>query len=401
MPDLTADLPLKAAADYADPRQPTRVLPLVYGDLTVGGEGGVYQAVCLDAASRIYALAGHPLLPLDSGGAVALYDKNGDYIPQADYTLDPAHNLDGLGVIATARFAADARDREPIGVAARGKPDPDGGLLENPALVARDLIVEVCGATETEVNPTALGRAASRAAALGFRAAGTFSRRLSLGRALTELWGGFLGSWWTGGNGRLRLGLDLGPGSLTEAELAHAFRQADLRGVVVEARLDEVVNQVRVHYRYSHLSGEYGAVYQGEDGRDPAAQGLYGVRERIVEMPWVREEPVARAIAARLLALHKEPRRVISFEDVSRASQVLERGDAALFGLSWLCDAGGRPLVNQIARVLSVQPQLDAGTTRFSLLDTGYYKTVAFAADGGFTAGGGVLAGGLRDRAVY
>ena len=79
----------------------------------------------------------------------------------------------------------------------------------------------------------------------------------------------------------------------------------------------------------------------------------------------------------------------------------LEKGDAALLSVDWLYDQEGRSLKNQIVRVLGLEPQLDQGTMRFTLLDTGLYKTIAYLADGTRQADGSTEAGLERDRRNY
>ena len=64
-------------------------------------------------------------------------------------------------------------------------------------------------------------------------------------------------------------------------------------------------------------------------------------------------------------------------------------------------DPQGRPLKNQIVRVLGLEPDLDAGTVGYTLLDSGLYKTLAAPADGRSLADGSLEAGGDRDRNDY
>ena len=132
MLDLSAKLELKLAGDYPDPRKATALLPVVYGDMTLGGSGGLWGAVCLDKTAFVYALAGHALRPVESGNSVALYDGQGEVIDPVAYSLDLAHNYAGQGVIATATFSEDPKEREPITVRAQGRADSEGGAPGQP-----------------------------------------------------------------------------------------------------------------------------------------------------------------------------------------------------------------------------------------------------------------------------
>lgn len=398
MLDLKANIPLMRAWQYARPRRQAEVLPLVYGDMTQGADQGQWAAVCLDSDAYVYALAGHQLLATAQGNTVTLFDKDGEVIDPADYTLNLAHDLEGQGTIATATFSADAQGSEPISVRAQGKPDAAGDLIENPFAVAADLLTGVCGADSAELDPTGLSSAWAWAEQMGYRAAGVISSADTIAARLTELTGCFLGSWWRAGDGRLKLSSDLGAGALGEAELSAGFSEPDLKGVAVTARLDNLVNRAEAFYCLCPLSGEYGHGDDGAAGRDLKSAGLYGEITRQLYLPWVRSAEVALAIAGRLVAMLGSARRVISFTDTTLTNIHLERGDAALLSLSWLADQSGLPLVNQIVRVLSVEPHLDQGTIDFTCLDTGYYRTLAYLADGGQTADGSVVAGGQRVR---
>lgn len=400
MLDLNAEVPLKRAWLYRQPRRPSQVLPLVWGDLTSGGSGGLWPAVCLDTSEYVYALAGHPLLPLAAGNQVTLYDRDGQVIDSGDYTLNLSHDYQGQGAVATATFAADARQKEPIGVRARGRADGET-LISNPVEVIADILQNLAGSGPEDLETTSFSRARARAQALGYAAAGLVEGPRSLGEVLTEVLSNFLGSWWQGGDGRLKVFLDLGAGSLREGELACSLKQGDLSQVSVGAKLSEMVNRAQVHYGYNFALGEYEAGFDGLATQDLRAQGLYGLASRTLELKWVRSAAVAQTISAHLVALLGRPRRIITCRENALSNLPLEKGDAALLSLAWLSDQEGLPLKNQIVRVLGLEPDFDGGAVGYTLLDTGLFKTKAYLADGSCSAGGQRLAGGTRDRADY
>ncbi len=400
MPDMEDSLSLPSAGRYANPRSSGQALPVVYGTME-GGTGGLWQAVCVDTEAHVYALAGHQLLPLELGNQVRLYDREGNLLDQAGYSLDLSHDYQGQRVIATATFATDMEGQEPLSVAGMGKPGGDGLLLENPLDLVRDLLLNYGGLSDLDLEQSALSRARARAAQLGYRASGVIAKSRGLGQIITDILGDFLGSWWLGADNRLKLSLDLGSGAVEEAELAVVFNHNHLRGVSVSAKLANLVNQARVYYRHHPLEDVYQAELAESESQDIASIGLYGARLRELELNWVRDPSTALAVAGRLLAFLSRPRRLISAEEDALANLHLERGDAALFSLPWLADELGRPLVNQIVRVLSMEPQLDRGNVRFTLLDTGFAKTITRLADGTLTAAAQVQAGGERDRTEY
>ncbi len=301
---------------------------------------------------------------------------------------------------AAVTLAADQQRAEPLTMAAMGMADADG-LIANPVSLLRHLLTEVCGLSAGELEPTSFSRAWARAEELGYRAAGVVESPVEIASLVSRLLGCFLGSWWRGGDGRLKAFLDLGPGAASDGELAYSLRGENLRQVEAAARLDEVVNQAGALYAIDPAGGGYGAELDAAQCRDLASQGLYGVREQVLELPWVRRRADAETICQRLVSLLARPRRTITCEEDALAGLVLEKGDAALLSVPWLADGHGLPLCNQIVRVLSIEPALDTGTIRFTLLDTGYYKTLAHPADGSLEAGGAVMAGGERDRRRY
>lgn len=472
MSDLDANIPMISAGSFQNPRRGSQRLPMVCGDMT-GGDAGLWPAVCVDTAGRIYALAGHAVLSQADGNQVRVFDKDGLEI--TGFSFDHANDLEGQGQIATVSFpklsasdisvtassrafvsasgglgdfgpgmrlvtsgfgesrnngdfriltasagsitveggeladeaagasvvlAADQRRAEPLGVQAMGLTD-EGGLIENPVSLLKHLLTEVGGLAADDLEPSSFSRAWARAEALGYRAAGVVQSPLSLANLASRLLGCFLGSWWRGGDGRVKAHLDLGPGSVNEGELAYSLRGEHLSQVTASAKLDEVVNQAGALYGPDFIAGDYASELDSAQCRDLASQGQYGVREQILELPWVRRSQDALTICQRLVSLLARPRRNIACQEDSLGGLALEKGDAALISVPWLADGDGLPLCNQIVRVLSIEPALDTGTIRFSLLDTGYYKTLAYPADGVYPAGGAVLAGGERDRRRY
>ena len=58
---LTATVSLATAGGYSNPRNGADRLPWVFGDMTTGGSGGQWAAVCIDTANYKYCIAGHPV----------------------------------------------------------------------------------------------------------------------------------------------------------------------------------------------------------------------------------------------------------------------------------------------------------------------------------------------------
>lgn len=400
MVDLDANLTLQTAKVYDNPRRSSDSLPLVYGEMA-GGSGGLWEMICIDTESYVYALAGHPLLSLESGNQVTLYDRDDNELDPSGYVLDLDHAYQGRINIATATFASDMSGSEPLAARAAGRLGQDGRLLTNPLDIARDLLLSWGGLSDDDLDRSAFGRARARATDLGYAAGGVIGKKRTLAKTLTDLLGDFMGSWWLGADGKLKLSLDLGSGAVDEGELAAVLVHSHLKSVEVSAKLANLVNQAQVYYCYNQLSQEFEEELDLGAAQDLASQGLYGQRSRDLELNWVRDSTTASTIASRLIGFLSSPRRLISCEEDALTNLALEKGDAALFSLPWLADEMGRPLMNQIVRVMALEPQLDKGTIRFTLLDTGFAKTITRLADGGLRADASTQAGGERDRTEY
>lgn len=395
MLDMQTNLVLKPAYNYANPKSATDLLPIVYGDLTVGGPGGQWTAKCIDTASNIFALAGHPL-----HSVTGLYDGDGALIDPGTYTISLSEDYQSRGLIALAAFSSQPPSR--VLVLGRGKPNSDGQLIDNPLDIAVDMVVTALGSdAANHVDQVSLSRARQNALLAGLRAAGVVNSKARLGDVLTDLLGCFLGSWWTVGNGMLRLSLDLGPCLQGESELAANLRHAELENIEVSAELDDVANQAELHYCLNHASGDFQAATDGSSNAQPQSVGLYGHRSATLELPWVRDEQTALVLGQRFVTLFCSPRRTVSCQVNHLRLLHLEKGDMVTLSLPWLYDDQGLALANQIVRVLSVEPRLDGGVMGLSLLDMGLYKTIAYPADGSHQADGSTKAGSIRDRRQY
>ena len=102
---------LARSGRYTQPRRENEALPLVYGDCTLGGSGGVWSCPCIDTASYVYAVAGHPLLSLADGNSVTVYDRNDEVL--GGWTFNEDHDYESQGAIATLTFSSSQQANEP------------------------------------------------------------------------------------------------------------------------------------------------------------------------------------------------------------------------------------------------------------------------------------------------
>ncbi|OGL61465.1 MAG: hypothetical protein A3J27_12160 [Candidatus Tectomicrobia bacterium RIFCSPLOWO2_12_FULL_69_37] len=402
MADLTKDrlndpFRIPRASRYASPGDAGDALPIVYGDLTavLSPGRGAYACPQIDTAGAgTWCVAGHAI-----HGSVQLFDADGPIGP-GDYTLNPAHDFQGLGVIATAAFSvAPARFVEAV---CKGKKDASGALIENPIRVLEDLMTEVWGFPSQDLDLRALSLAAEAASALGYKAAGVIQEDHPPAEALTSLLGDFLGRFEVDPYGRVRVVLaGEETGGIFPVKALPSFGAAE---VFAETARDSVVNQVPLLYGMSFAEGRMKGHDDGASTRDAASQALYGVRlpsGGSLELEWVRDAAVARAVQRRVVERLREPARVLTIRDTTLRALEIEPDDYVAFSVPWLRSAELDPLVNQIGQVLSAGVDLREQAVELRLRDTGRWLTAARPLDGSWALGGGSLLGAQRDLTVY
>lgn len=386
---LKNPIELKKASAYSNPASETAVLPYIPGNMTVGGSGGQWQAICIDKDTFVFALADHEL-----DGGVELYDKDDNLIDSGLYTLNLADDFQGQGVIATATFAADPQDLEPIGVRAQGKPS-DSGLPTNPVALARDLLLSYGGLEAEDLHGASWAKAEAVCEAQGYQAARAITSEAGCGDLLTGLLNNFVVYWWLGGDGKLRLLADAGPGFLDESAIVGHLDEKLMATADDYDRTADICNQLKV--RYAPKGGD---VWQGEDDgsstRDVVSQQRHQVRLWDMDLAWVREAATANAIQQVRVARLGRARRRFSVHLPDCRLVHAERGDLLTVSNTQLQDDEGRPLTYQIVRIESIMFDPGSGGMDLGLLDTGYFLTVAHKADGSVKADNTWLGGGER-----
>ena len=107
--DLQELLILPRSGRYSNPRRGGEILPLVYGDCTIGGDGGVWTCPCVDKSGHVYAVAAHPVLSAAQGNTIRVFDSDNREISPAQYVFNPDHDFQSMGGIATLPSAAISR----------------------------------------------------------------------------------------------------------------------------------------------------------------------------------------------------------------------------------------------------------------------------------------------------
>ncbi len=402
--DLQETYLLARSGRYANPRRTGDVLPIVYGDLTTGGDttSGVWTCPCIDTVNFKYAVASHPVLSLAQGNSVTVFDRDKAVISPTQYTFSESENVEGQGEIATLTFTSDRKASEPITIRSKGKDDGAGKLLTNPIDIACDFLETFVGVDGSEIDTTWKTRTANHLAEFGggVAAAGVIDRDVRPDRFLSELLR-LLASWWRSGGGAIIFKPHIGPGRVRESDVAARLTAKHFDEQTLRACLDEgsICTRAPIEYSYNNAEREY---EDQDDGSTTAAldqEARYGRQySRSFRLPWIRSATTVRSIQETVVDFYGRPPLMISGDLTGYEHLYLEPGDVISISLDALYDENLLPLRNQLCRLVTVRPDLDRGRVFIEALDLDVYLTITYPADGGHTAAGVVMAGADRDR---
>jgi len=391
---------LPRSGRYSSPRRENDALPLVYGDCTVGGSGGVWNCPRIDTGLYVYAVAGHPILSVADGNTVTVYDKNDQVISGANYTFSQSNDYQSQGTIAILTFTSDQQANEPIRVRAKGKAE-SGSLIENPIEVAADFLV-TAGMVGEEIDSTWRARTAAHLEGLGVKIAGVLSTDETPARVLARMLTA-VASWWRDGRNRFVFRPHLGPAGVNGSDIAAYLTPRQFKENGLEARASEegVCTRAVVEYAWNQARGEFESFDDGAGQADLTAESLLGVRAKKFKLYWIRQAATVAKLQALIVAAYAQAPPVIKGALASLNHVFLEKGDVVSVSLDWLYDEQLKPWRNQLCRVLTVRPDFSRQEVSLELMDLGIYLAKAYPADGSYTAAGQILAGGQRDRNIY
>ena len=401
MADLTQDrlsdsFQMRRASIYSSPEFEDQSLPVIYGDLTTPprARSGVYALPKIDdSGAGAYCVAAH-----EASGGVILFDDDGR-IDAGDYELELSVNYQGKGVIAVAAFSAPPKGG--VTAVCKGKKDPRGALIENPADVIRDLMTNVWEFSEQDIDMQALARAAACADALGYRAGGILLDDHAPADVLTAILGDFLGRYEVDPFGRLLVRI---AGEEPAAILPQkVLPRIDESRIAAEIARDAIINQAPTLYARDYVRARYLRHDDGDATKNASSQRLYGVRrppQSPLRLEWVRRESVAAALQSRIVERYRRPTRMFTIEDASLRAIEVEPDDYVAFSAPWMRSEKLEPLLNQIGEVIEVNCDLDEQAIELKIRDTGFFLTSASPLTGAKPLEGGWLLGAER-AAVY
>ena len=398
---LTDTFYLKRAGRYAAPLNSADRLPVVYGDLT-DGTLGVWTLPEIDTANYVFAFAGHEVLSVANGNSISIYE-NDLLLDPAMYTFNEANNYEGLGVIATIDFTT-PKTGSVITARGMGKPTTSGGatLMENIVDIIYDLMTVENDWTAANFKGTAKARAAQLFTAQSYKAAGAIVEDAVLWDIVTDMLSSFLGSAWLDGNGKLVLDIDTNTIAYEYGQNA-IFSRADAELTDAIQRLANIINQCPCNYSYNYVAGEFKKQTNDTAHADAISQGIYGVREPNTpyQFYWCRDLTSVQTVQDLIVAKFKDPLYEITIQDASPKHYDVDVGAIIIFSAESLYGKDGNPLRNHFWRVLSVQPDLQSMTAKVRTLQTQYYLTAGYLADGTYLADGSIFAGSNRDMTIF
>ena len=398
---LTDTFYLKRAGRYASPLNSADRLPVVYGDLTDGTLGN-WVLPEIDTTNYVYAFAGHEVLSVANGNNISIYE-NDLLLDPSMYVFNEANDYEGLGVIATIDFAT-PKTGSIITARGMGKPTTSGGavLMENIIDIIVDLMTVENDWTAANFEGTAKERARQLFTAQSYKAAGAIVEDAVLWDIVTDMLSSFLGSAWLDGNGYLVLDIDTNTIAYEYGQNA-IFSRSDTELTEAIQRLANIINQCPCNYSYNYVVGEFRKQTNDTAHADAISQGIYGVREPNTpyQFYWCRDLTSVQKVQDLIVAKFKDPLYEITIMDATPKHYDVDVGAIIIFSADSLYGKDGNPLRNHFWRVLSVQPDLSKMTAKFRTVQTEYYLTAGYFADGSYLADGRIFAGANRDMTVF
>ena len=386
---------LGRAGRYDNPLNSNDRLPVVYGDLT-DGTNGIWELPCIDTVNFVYCFADHAVLSVANGNSITIY-ADGVEVDSADYTFDESNDYESEGAIATVTFDADQVNAK---ITARGKGKSSGATLtENIIDIVNDYLTVENDFDATTYDDASKSKASAVFDSQSYKAAGVIDKDVKSWELLQKMMGSFLGSAWYNGAGDLAFDID---------DNSTGFWGEPIpRGEVVRAtakrRLENVINQCPCNYAYNYAAGGFLKHTDDASDADSASQNIYGTRkpDNPYQFYWCRDADSVDTVQALIVTKFADPIWEVDLTDKTMKRAHIDVNDWIALNLGFLFDADGVEMVNQQFKVVSVRPDFNLDQIKFRAIDTGYFMSVAYLADGTYTAGGSIRAGGDRDTTRY
>ena len=399
MTKLSDPFYLKRAGEYSAPLDSNDRLPLVYGDLTDGLQG-IWRLPCLNKTDWVYAFAGHEVLSVANGNSIVIYEDD-LVLGGAGYVFDELNNYEGNGNIATIDMV-NPKDNAIITARGMGKPTTTGGatLMENIVDIVDDFLTVENDFASSLFESTAKAMAAAIFTAQNYIAAGCIVQDAPIWEIIVNMMSSFLGSVFINGEGELVLDIDINTIPLGYADI---IPKGD--GYLSNARIrrDNIINQCPVNYAYDYVKGRFKSHTDLSTQADAISQDVFGVRtpNTPYQQYWIRDKVNCQTVQSLIVAKLKDPLYEIGITDATLKRAEVDIGDFVAFSADSLYNQAGVQLLNAFWKIISVKPNYAKNNVVFRALQTAFFMTIAYLANGDHLAEGSILAGNNRDTTVY
>ena len=401
MTKLSDTFYLKRAGSYSNPLNSNAHLPIIYGDLSDGISGN-WICPCLNATDWVYAFAGHEVLSVANGNSIVIYEDGlvltGGGV---DYTFDELNDYEGHGNIAIIDMI-NPKLNAVITATGSGKPTTTGGatLMENIIDIANDFLTVENDFTSSLYESTTKATAALIFMAQSYKAAGCIVKDVAIWQTIINMMSSFLGSAYINGEGELVLDIDINTIPLGAVNI---IMKGDAYLTDTKIKRDNIINQCPCNYAYDYVTGEFRSHTDASAHTDASSQGVFGIRtpNTPYQFYWCRDLTSVQLVQDYIVAKLKDPIYEIEITAITQKQVGLDIGDYFAYSIDSLYGQDGIQLLNQYWKTISVRPDYAKNKIVFRALQTAFYITIAYLADGTYDADGSILAGNNRDSTVY
>jgi hypothetical protein len=384
---------LPKSGRYATPKNTGDALPTVYGNTAQNSSQGVSVCPCIDTVNHVHCLACHAL---PSGATIALYADN--ELISSGYSVTNSVDYESQGIIAIVTFTTEQTKTITM-TTTIGKDS-----LTNPIDIMIDILDSSGDATVR--NSTVWATARRDAESLEYVASSVMASDNNPAYWMRTLLSSFLGSWYL--NNAREIVISLDSDLLSSGNVAGILSELDAKKITGTRSRGNVCNQVAVNYAYTlgavdrrykqDAVPNYLAYEDGESTKDPASQLKHGTILKTIDNQWCRDDASIAVMQERIIARYKNPVYTLHYPLSTFDHLVVEPGDFVAYSWEVQRDENDDPIVNQIARVLSVTRDFDAFALDFDLIDYGeWLSTDPYVWDGTHLVGEGYF-GYTRDR---
>lgn len=397
--NLFDDYLLPRASRYSDPQNPNDILPIPWGDLTVGGSLGVWDCPCIDVANTVYAIAGCPILSVGNGNVITVYLDGVETV--SDFTVNVSNDYEGQGNIAIITFSS-GPDGAIVSVRCKGRAS-GGVLIENPLSIVEDFLTNLVGMSSDDIDATTLSSVKSFCTGKGYQAAGLLNKDQAPEKTVKEILSSYLGRAHFNPDGIYVFSIDTDTTIYNPAGYIPAHRIGHLEA---KQKLSDLINQLIAEYAHNYVTRKYQEHDDGEGTRNQISQGVYGVRKTKKELLWCRNQTDVNIIQQILLLQTAQPFWEVEFTDNSLKLLAIQLGEDYICAtLLSLYDREGRQYYNQIFKVLGMEIDFNKKIIAFTCLDTGKFRGqrryLSVAAGLELSFANQVRLGGERDTNIY